>query len=134
MLKSIPGVNEINSFGGYIREVQIVADPDRLLKYGLSLTEVEAAVRKNNRNVGGNVLQGDSQQYLVRGIGLLESVEDIRRIVLRSEHGVPVLLRDVAEVREGEAVRQGASFKDGKEEVVGGIVMMLRGANSRGAS
>jgi cobalt-zinc-cadmium resistance protein CzcA len=131
MLKSIPGVNEINAFGGYIRELQIVADPDKLLKYGLSLDEVEAAVRKNNRNVGGNVLQGDSQQYLVRGIGLLESVEDIRRIVLRAEHGVPVLLRDVAEVREGEAVRQGASFKDGKEEVVGGIVMMLRGANSR---
>jgi cobalt-zinc-cadmium resistance protein CzcA len=131
MLKSIPGVNEINSFGGYIREVQIVADPDKLLKYDLSLAEVEAAVRKNNRNVGGNVLQGDSQQYLVRGIGLLESVEDIRRIVLRAERGVPLLLRDVAEVREGEAVRQGASFKDGKEEVVGGIVMMLRGANSR---
>jgi cobalt-zinc-cadmium resistance protein CzcA len=131
MLKSIPGVNEINSFGGYIREIQVVADPDSLLKYGLSLAEVEAAVRKNNRNVGGNVLQGDSQQYLVRGIGLLESVEDIRRIVLRAERGVPVLLRDVAEVREGEAVRQGASFKDGKEEVVGGIVMMLRGANSR---
>ena len=131
MLKSIPGINEINSFGGYIREIQVVADPDSLLKYGLSLAEVEAAVRKNNRNVGGNVLQGDSQQYLVRGIGLLESVEDIRRIVLRAERGVPVLLRDVAEVREGEAVRQGASFKDGKEEVVGGIVMMLRGANSR---
>ncbi len=131
MLKSIPGVNEINSFGGYIREIQIVADPDKLLKYGLSTADVEAAVRKNNRNVGGNILQGDSQQYLVRGIGLLESIEDIRRIVLRAERGVPLLLRDVAEVREGEAVRQGASFKDGKDEVVGGIVMMLRGANSR---
>jgi heavy metal efflux system protein len=131
MLKSIPGVNEINSFGGYIREIQIVADPDRLLKYGLSLADVETAVQKNNRNVGGNVLQGDSQQYLVRGIGLLESIEDVRRIVLRAERGVPVLVRDVAEVRDGEAVRQGASFKDGKEEVVGGIVMMLRGANSR---
>ncbi len=131
MLKSIPGVNEVNSFGGYINEFQIVVDPDTLLKYGLSLAEVAEALRKNNRNVGGNVLQSDSQQYLVRGIGLLESVEDIRRIVLRAERGVPVLLQDVAEVREGEAVRQGASFKDGKEEVVGGIVMMLRGANSR---
>ncbi len=131
MLKTIPGVNEINSFGGYIKQYQVVADPDKLLRYDLSLAEIEEALRKNNRNVGGNILQTDSRQALVRGIGLLQSLEDIRTIVVKSEHGVPVLMGDVADVRSGEAVRQGASHKDGKGEVVGGIVMMLRGANSR---
>ena len=131
MLKSIPGVNEINSFGGYIKQYQVIADPEKLIKYGLSLNGVAEALRKNNLNVGGNVLQSGDQQYLVRGIGLLQSVGDIRNIILKAESGTPVFVRDVADVRVGQAVRQGASVKDGKEEVVGGIVMMLRGANSR---
>jgi heavy metal efflux system protein len=131
MLKTIPGVNEVNSFGGYIKQYQVNVDPDRLLKYDLSLGTVAEALRKNNRNVGGNFLQSDSQQSLIRGLGLLQSVDDIRRIVLKSERGVPVFMTDVADVRVGEAVRQGASSKDGRGEVVGGIVMMLRGANSR---
>ena len=131
MLKSIPGVNEINSFGGYIKQYQVVADPEKLVKYALTLNGVADALRKNNLNVGGNVLQSGGQQYLVRGIGLLQSEEDIRNIVLKAEAGTPVFLGDVADVRVGQAVRQGASVKDGKEEVVGGIVMMLRGANSR---
>ncbi|MCJ7563002.1 MAG: CusA/CzcA family heavy metal efflux RND transporter [Candidatus Aminicenantes bacterium] len=131
MLKSIPGVNEINSFGGYIKQVQVEVDPDKLLKYDISLNGVADALKKNNRNVGGNVLQRHSQQYLIRGIGLLQSVEDIGSVILKSEGGTPVLLGDVADVRVGQAVRQGASVKDGKEEVVGGIVMMLRGSNSR---
>jgi len=130
MLKSIPGVNEINSFGGYIKQYQVEVDPDKLLKYDISLNGVADALKKNNQNVGGNVLEHYSQQYLIRGIGLLQSVEDIRSIVLKSEGGTPVLLRDVADVRIGQAVRQGASVKNGKEEVVGGIVMMLRGSNS----
>ena len=131
MLKSIPGVNEISSFGGYIKQVQVEVDPDKLLKYDISLNGVADALKKNNRNVGGNVLQRHSQQYLIRGIGLLQSVEDIGSVILKSEGGTPVLLGDVADVRVGQAVRQGASVKDGKEEVVGGIVMMLRGSNSR---
>ncbi|MGA2586699.1 MAG: CusA/CzcA family heavy metal efflux RND transporter [Candidatus Aminicenantales bacterium] len=131
MLKSIPGVSDINSFGGYIKQYQVVVDPDKLVKYDLSLDGLAEALKKNNLNVGGNVLQSQAQQYLVRGIGLLQSVDDIGAIVLRSEKGTPVLLRDAADIRAGQAVRQGASVKDGKEEAVGGIVMMLRGANSR---
>jgi cobalt-zinc-cadmium resistance protein CzcA len=131
LLKSLPGVSDINSFGGYIRQYQVVVDPDRLVKYDLSLTEVAGALKKNNLNVGGNVLQAHGQQYLVRGIGLIQTLADIESIVLKSEKGTPVLLRDVAEVRAGQAVRQGASVKDGKLEAVGAIVMMLRGANSR---
>jgi heavy metal efflux system protein len=131
LLKSVPGVNEINSFGGYIKQYQVTADPDKLLKYDLTLDDLADALKKNNLNVGGNVIQSHSQQSLVRGIGLLQSVSDIGTIVLKSEGGTPVLLRDVADATSGQAVRQGASVKDGKHECVGGVVMMLRGANSR---
>ena len=131
LLKSVPGVNEINSFGGYIRQFQVTADPDRLLKYDLSLDDLAEALRENNLNVGGNILQQGSVQYMVRGIGLLQSAEDIGNVILKSEDGTPVFVRDVAEARPGQAVRQGAAVKDGKGEVVGGVIMMLRGANSR---
>ena len=131
MLKSVPGVNEINSFGGYIRQYQVLADPDRLLKYDLTLDDLAAALQANNLNVGGNILQQGSVQYLVRGIGLLQSAEDIGNVVLKSEDGTPVFVRDVAETLPGQAVRQGAAVKDGKGEVVGGVIMMLRGANGR---
>jgi len=131
MLKSVPGVNEINSFGGYIRQYQVMADPDKLLKYDLSLDDLAQALRENNLNVGGNILQQGSVQYMVRGIGLLQSAEDIGNVILKSEDGTPVFVRDVAEARPGQAVRQGAAVKDGKGEVVGGVIMMLRGANGR---
>ena len=77
------------------------------------------------------MLESHSLQYIVRGIGLLQSVADIGDVVLKSEKGIPILVSDVAAIRSGHAARQGASFKDGKEEAVGGIVMMLRGSNSR---
>jgi cobalt-zinc-cadmium resistance protein CzcA len=131
ILKSIPGVNEINSFGGYIKQYQVIVDPGQLRTFDIALREVADALKRNNVNVGGNVLQSYSQQYLIRGIGLLQSEEDIRSIVLKSENGVPVFVRDVATVQSGQAVRQGASIKDGKGEAVGGVVMMLRGSNSR---
>ena len=131
LLKSIPGVSEINSFGGYIRQYQVVADPDKLLKYDLALEDVAEALRRNNLNAGGNVLQSGSQQYIVRGVGLFQSTADIDAIVLKADRGTPVLLRDVAEASTGQAVRQGGAVKDGRGECVGGVVMMLRGANSR---
>ncbi len=131
LLKNIPGVNEVNSFGGYIKQYLVLLDPDRLLQFDLTVTEVFEAVRRNNLNTGGNVIDRYSEQLIVRGIGLARSEEDIQNIVLKSERGVPIYVRDVAEVRVGQAVRQGAALKDGRAEVVGGIVMMLRGENSR---
>ncbi len=131
LLKSIPGVSEINSFGGAIKQYQVVVDPDRLHAYDLTLADVGAALRRNNLNVGGNVLEHGEQQYLVRGVGLLQTVEDIGAVVLKADAGTPVLVRDVARVRTGQAVRQGGAVKDGEGEVVGGVVMMLRGANGR---
>jgi cobalt-zinc-cadmium resistance protein CzcA len=130
ILKSIPGVSEINSFGGYIKQIQVTVDPDRLLKYDLALGDVAEALRRNNLNAGGNVLQAGSQQYIVRSIGLLQSVDDIGTIVLKADRGTPVLVRDVADASTGQAVRQGGAVKDGRGECVGGVVMMLRGANS----
>lgn len=130
-LKSVTGVNEINSFGGYFKQYQVVVSPDKLLKYGVTVDDVYAAIGSNNSNVGGNVLERDTDQYIVRGVGLIQSTGDIENIVLKSQGGTPVYLRDVAQVRIGEAVRMGAAIKDAKGEAVGGIVMMLRGENSR---
>lgn len=131
LLKAVPGVSEINSFGGYIRQIQVVVDPDRLVKYGLMLSDVAEALRRNNLNAGGNILQGRAQQYIVRGVGLLQSPGEIGSIVLKADRGTPVLMRDVARASSGQAVRQGGAVKDGRGECVGGVVMMLRGANSR---
>ena len=131
LLKGVPGVTEVNSFGGYLQEYQVVIDPDRLLKYDLPLETVHERIRTNNSNVGGNVVSEGQEQSIIRGVGLIRSEDDIRKIVLKSEGGTPVYVGDLGEVRVGHAVRQGAALKDGTREVVGGIVMMLRGENSR---
>jgi len=130
-LKSVAGVNEINSFGGYFKQYQVIASPEKLLKYAVTANEVFSAIENNNQNVGGNILERNSSQYIVRGVGLLKDISDIESIVLKSHEGTPTYIRDVAQVKTGEAVRMGAAMKDGKDEAVGGIVMMLRGANSR---
>ena len=131
LLKSIPGVNEINSFGGYIKQYHVTVDPEKLLAYDLTLREIGDLLRRNNLNVGGNILERDERQFLVRGIGLLQNVADIGEVALKTEGGVPVLLKDVAGILAGQAVRQGGAVKDGAGEVVGGVAMMLRGANGR---
>ncbi len=131
LLKGIKGVNEINSFGGYFKQYQVVVDPEKLVKYDVTLDDVSKAVENNNQNVGGNILVNNSEQYIVRGIGLIKDTSDIRNITLKSSHGTPVYIKDVADVKLGQAVRQGASILNGAQECVGGIVMMLRGENSR---
>lgn len=130
-LKSIQGVNEINSFGGYFKQYQVTISPEKLLKYDLSVDDVFTSIEKNNQNVGGNIIEKYSEQYIVRGVGLVKSIDDLNNIVLKSYQGTPTFLKDVALVNIGEAVRQGAAMINGKDETVGGIVMMLRGENSR---
>jgi cobalt-zinc-cadmium resistance protein CzcA len=129
-LKSEPGVNEVNSFGGYLKEFQVIVAPDKLLKYKLSIGDVFEAIKNNNENVGGSFINRSSEQYIIRGIGLIGSLEDIDKIIVKSIKGVPIYVGDVAEVRNGYAPRQGSALKDGRGEVVGGIVMMLKGENS----
>jgi heavy metal efflux system protein len=131
LLKSVAGVNEINSFGGYFKQYQVLVNPQKLVAYDLSLDEVYRAIEQNNENAGGNILDRFDEQYVVRGIGLLKSEDDLRNIVLTARAGTPVLIRDVADVRIGEAVRQGAALLNGEGEAVGGIVMMLKGENGR---
>ncbi len=130
-LKSVAGVNEINSFGGYFKQYQVIVSPEKLLKYGVTVDDVYSAIGNNNDNVGGNLLERGADQFIVRGVGLIRGVNDIETIVLRSAGGTPTYIRDVAQVKVGEAVRMGAAMKNGRDECVGGIVMMLRGENSK---
>jgi len=129
MLKNVPGVTEVNAFGGYIKQFQVLVDPAKLIKYGISIPDVYETLQKNNENVGGSVIEKDFEQSIIRGIGLIGSAEDIGNIVLKAEHGTPVLVKDVAAISIGQNLRQGAALKNGKE-AVGGIVMMLRGENT----
>jgi cobalt-zinc-cadmium resistance protein CzcA len=131
LLKGLPDVVDVNSMGGYVKQYQVIVDPGLLRKYDLALHDVFNAVAKNNANAGGNILEKDEEKYIVRGIGLIRTLEDIENIILREVHGTPVYIRDVAEVRFGHAVRHGASVLDGSREVVSGLVLMLRGGNAR---
>ena len=131
MLKPIPGVNEINSFGGQVKQYQVLVDPAKLLKYGLAVNEVFGAVERNNSVAAGGVIVHGWEQSYLRGVGLLRDIPDIERIVLKTLDGSPILLRDVAQVVIGAAPRQGAVTRDGKGEVVAGMVIMLKGENSR---
>ncbi len=131
MLRSITGVAEINSFGGFERQYQVLVNPDRLRHYQLSMEEVRTAISANNANSGGGILPQGAEQYLIRGVGLTRTLEDIGGIILKEERGIPVYVRDVAQVKIGSAVRQGALVKNGTTEATGGIVMMLRGGNAK---
>ena len=132
ILKSIPGVTDVNSFGGYVKQYQVIVDPEKLAKYHLSLREVFEAVVENNANAGGNLLEHYSDQYLVRSIGLIEQIEDIQEIIVKEEEGIPVYVRDVAEVRIGPEVRQGALVVDGEREGGGGECDDVKGAEWKG--
>ncbi|OGX26287.1 MAG: cytochrome-c peroxidase [Omnitrophica WOR_2 bacterium RIFCSPHIGHO2_02_FULL_48_11] len=131
ILKNISGVADVNSFGGYVKQYQIIVDPQRLIKYDLSLKEISEAVAANNSNAGGNILEHFSEQYIVRGIGIIQSIEDIEDIVLKENEGVPVYVKDVAKVEFGPETRQGALVVDGQREGVAGIVMMIRGGSGK---
>lgn len=131
-LLGVPGATEINSFGGFEKQYQVRVTPEKLQSYGLTLRDVYDAVSRNNANVGGAYIEKGAEQYLLRGIGLIEKPNEIGDIVVKTgKEGVPVYVRDVAEIVEGSTVRQGAVTADGKGEIVAGIVLMLKGENSR---
>jgi len=131
LLRSIPGVAEINSTGGFVKQYQTLVDPVKVRYYGLTIKDVFDALARNNANAGGGILPQHAEQYLIRGVGLIRNLDDIRNIVLKEVGGTPVYIRDVAEVRFGEEVRYGAMVKGGYTESVGGIVMMLAGGNAK---
>jgi cobalt-zinc-cadmium resistance protein CzcA len=131
MLRSIPGVAEINTQGGYAKQYHVLVNPDRLRHYQIKLEDVYTALARNNSNSGGGHLPVFSERYLIRGIGLIEKPEDIGQIILKEVRGTPVYVKNVAEVTIGTEVRQGAIIKNGTTEAVAGIVQMNRGANAR---
>ncbi len=129
-LNSVPGVAEVASVGGHVRQYQVNIDPNRLRGYGLSISDVVRAVQAGNANVGGNVLEASGAWAIVRGVGLIESIEDVNAIVIRASGGVPVYVRDVATVEVGSAFRTGALVK-GSREAVGGVIVARAGANAQ---
>lgn len=131
LLRSIPGVAEINSQGGYVKQYQVLVDPSRLRHYGLTVRQVVQAVADNNANASGGILPQVTEQYLIRGMGMIRTLEDIGNIVLKEQGGVPVYVRDVATVQIDAEVRQGAIIKGGYTEGVSGIVLMMRGGNAK---
>ena len=130
-LQAVPGVADINTWGGHTRQYEIEVDPYRLHAHGLTLRDVFERVRENNDNFGGGFVEHASEQYTVRGLGRVESERDLGAIVLAAHQGTAVYLRDVAEVKIGKMPRQGAVTRDGKGETVSGMVIMLRGQNSK---
>lgn len=129
-LRSLPGVAEVNTWGGHLRQYQVLADLDRLLAHQLSLADLAAALRENNLNVGGGYLNQADEMHLIQGIGLVASEKEIREIVIRAFNGVPVRVGDVATVRIGHALRRGAVTANGKGETVLGLGFLMTGANS----
>ncbi len=131
-LRSVPGIVEVNSFGGELKTYQVTLDPVRLTAFDLSVADVIDALESNNRNVGGGYIAMGGEQYLVRGEGLIENLEDVERVVIAHDaEGTPVYIRDVGVAEFAPMIRQGAVTRDGRGEAVVGIVMMLMGENSR---
>lgn len=129
-LSGIPGIVEVSSFGGKVKEYEVAVDPDKLSRMQVTIQDLEAALAANNENTGGSYIQKGPYAYYVRAEGMLRTPDDIGQVVVKSAKGVPVLVRDLAEVRYGSAPRYGAMTRDGHGEVVGGITLMLKGGNA----
>ena len=128
-LMGIKGVAEVNTLGGHLKQYEIAVHPDRLKSMNTTVTEIFDALAQNNENTGGAYIDKKPYAYFIRGIGMVKSIPDIEKIVVKNNHGIPILIRDVAKVQIGSSVRYGAVTKDGKGEDVSGMVMMLKGAN-----
>ena len=129
-LQTVSGVTEVLSMGGHVLQYQVKVNPNALTRYGLHLEGLVDTIRENNRNVGGQFLVLGSEEHLVRGVGLVERLEDIQNIPVKVRSGTPIYLKDVAVVDYGKEIRRGAVTLDGKREVVSGIVMKLYGENT----
>jgi Cu(I)/Ag(I) efflux system membrane protein CusA/SilA len=129
-LQSVPGVAEVASVGGFVRQYQITVDPQKLASYGIPLMQVSDAVRKSNNEVGGRLIEWSGAEYMVRAHGYVRSKADLEQVVLKAANGTPVRLADVADVQLGPELRRGIAELDGKGEVAGGVVVMRHGENA----
>ena len=130
-LRSVEGVSEVNSWGGLTRQYQVIVDPYRLDRYGLTLRQVFDAIGRNNESFSGGFIEHRSERFTVRGTGLVAGEADLRRIVVTATEGVPVFVSDVAEVREAPMPRYGAVTRDGQGETLAGMIIMLKGENGK---
>ncbi len=130
-LRKVEGVADVNSLGGEVRTYEVVIKPKALVKHGISIDEVEHALMQSNRNAGGDRINQNDEVLLVRTVGKLNDIDDIKNITVRTRYGEPVHVSDVAEVRTGSMTRYGAVTADGEGEVVTGLVLLRKGANSR---
>ena len=131
ILRTVPGVTDVNSFGGLVKQYHVIVKPERLTSLGVTLAQVFEALEKNNSNASGNFIEHESEQYVVRGIGLVQDMRDIENIIVAVQNHTPIYIRDVASVKIGAELRQGAVTANGEGEAVAGIVMMLKGASGR---
>ncbi len=130
-LASLPGVSEVASIGGYVKQYQIVVDPNKLLAYGIPLQKIKMAVQRSNNDVGGKLVEMGETEFMVRGLGYIKSQEDLKDIPLGvDQRGTPILLRNVAQVKIGPELRRGIADNNGTGETVGGIVVMRYGENA----
>jgi Cu(I)/Ag(I) efflux system membrane protein CusA/SilA len=129
-LQSVPGVSEVATVGGQVRQYQITVSPTQLAAYKLPLEAVIQAVRRGNNDVGGRLVEISGREYMVRGRGYVKSLQDLEQLVLRSEGGTPITVKDVAQVTLGPEMRRGVADLDGQGDVVGGIVVMRQGENA----
>ena len=129
-LSGIPGIVEINSFGGYLKQYEVAVDPDALYSLNITIGEAFEALNRNNQNTGGSYIEKINKAYYIRSEGMIGKIKDIERIVITNRGGIPIHISDVGSVRFGSAKRFGAMTKDGEGECVGGIAMMLKGANA----
>src|SRR5574338_1094362 len=131
-LRSVPGVVEVNAFGGELKTYEVQVDPDKLVSYNVSLDQVFKALEENNRNAGGAYIEKAQEQYVIRGEGLVERLSDVDNIVVAAgEGGTPIYIKNLGRTVFAPMVRQGAVTRDGRGEVVTGVVLMLMGENSR---
>ncbi|MDN5289096.1 MAG: acriflavine resistance protein [Mucilaginibacter sp.] len=123
------GVAEVSGWGGYVKQYEIALDNDKLNSLGLTIPEIYEALQKNNENTGGSYIEQQSNAYFIRGLGQVQNLDDIRRIVVKNTKGAPILIRDIATVQFGSATRYGAVTRNGEGEVVAGVTLMLKGEN-----
>ncbi|WP_242134942.1 CusA/CzcA family heavy metal efflux RND transporter [Aestuariivivens marinum] len=126
----VPGVVEVNAIGGRVKQYEVAVDPNELKSIGLTISDVFEALEANNQNTGGAYIEKNRQANFIRGEGLVRSLDDIKKITVKNINNVPITIGDIANVQFGSAIRYGALTQDGEGEVVGGLVMMLKGANS----
>ena len=129
-LSGIPGIVEINSFGGYLKQYEVAVDPDVLFSLNITIGEVFEALNKNNQNTGGSYIEKVNRAYYIRSEGMINRIKDIEQVVVANRNGIPIHISDIGAVRFGAPKRFGAMTMDGEGECVGGIAMMLKGANA----